>query len=148
MLRRLRTELRRARAFSLAGRTLARRAVSARRLSERLERAGVAPELGNEAVTVLSDAGLVDDARLARARADTLAKRGYGDAAILDRLAAEGIDDREAREAVGRLEREAVRATALVAAAGDRASAARRLVRRGFTHDTVEDVLGPLDSDA
>src|SRR5204862_385093 len=90
-LRLLRRELRRAEALAVAGRALRARDLSAQRLAQRLTRAAVAPVALEESLDVLARAGLVDDARLARNRAERLAERGYGDAAIRHDLELQGI---------------------------------------------------------
>jgi SOS response regulatory protein OraA/RecX len=143
VLRRLRRELRHAEATALAGRALARRDVSARRLGERLERR-VGPLAASETVERLVAAGIVDDGRLARTRAGSLAERGFGDAAILARLQAEGVAAETAREVIDDLPSERERAAQMVGS--DRsAKIARLLARRGFAAETIEDALGPLD---
>jgi SOS response regulatory protein OraA/RecX len=93
----------------------------------------------------LKASGLVDDAKLASGRAESLAKRGWGNSAIAARLAAEGFGDQEAREAIEALEPEIQRVAPFVADIPDRRKAWALLVRRGFAHDSVEDVLGTLD---
>lgn len=144
-LRRLRAELRRVEALAVAGRALSRRDVSRARLGERLRRAGVSPAEEERALATLERAGLVDDRRLARGRAAALAERGWGDAAIQDRLEAEGIDAPTARAAVDELPPERERALALTGDKGDRRKAASFLARRGFSPDSVEAVAGVLD---
>jgi regulatory protein len=146
-LRRLRAELSRARAVGLAARTVARRDVSVRELEDRLARAEVAPSTAVDVVAALQRVGAVDDARFARARAAALAERGYGDAAIGARLESAGVSEGLVREALAELPPESERARALVAREHDRAESVRLLARRGFSADTVEDVLGPLDCD-
>ena len=70
-----------------AARTVARRDVSSRRLSERLESRGIRAERRpRRAVDRARGAGVVDDARRPRARARALAERGWGDAAVAARL--------------------------------------------------------------
>src|SRR5918996_5821062 len=96
-LRLLRTELKRAEALATAGRALAQAPLSRRRLGERLRRRGVTPEAERAAVGTLAAAGLVDDARLAHGRAQTLADRGWGDLAIAARLEREGFGAEDAR---------------------------------------------------
>jgi regulatory protein len=145
LLRRLRAELAEARARELAGRALARRELSRCELERRLARARVEPRAGERAVEALERVGVLDDARVAFARAQALAERGYGDAAICARLAAAGIGEPEARAAVAILEPEDERARRLVSAERDLARAARTLARRGFDPGTVESILGPLD---
>jgi SOS response regulatory protein OraA/RecX len=145
LLRRLRAELRRADALESATRALARRDLAGRRVSERLRRRGV-PRATEEAVlATLTSAGVVDDARLARARARALADGGWGDAAIAARLAREGIGEADAAAALGELAPERTRAGELVAKEPDRRRAARLLARRGFSFDAVEDVVGLVD---
>ena len=148
LLRSLRRELRQAEAIALAGRTLRRRDVSTKRLTERLARAGVAPSAAKGAVGALSDARIVDDARLAAARASALAQKGWGDAAITARLEAEGIGADDARRAIGALAPEPNRAEALAAAQPDRRKAWTLLCRRGFHESTIEDVVGGWTSES
>lgn len=145
LLRRIRRELRSAEALALAGRALARRDLSARRLEERLERAKVRRPVATGAVRRLAEARVVDDARVARGRATSLAARGWGDAAILGRLERDGIDEAVAREALADLPAEGERAARLVAPEGDRRRAAALLVRRGFSVDAIEHAVGGLD---
>jgi len=147
LLRALRAELRRADALARAGRTLARRDLSRAALRERLRGAGVAPADAGEAVHVFERAGLLDDERAARARAAALAERGWGDAAIVERLGVEGFAEGLAGGAVAGLEAEVARASGLTGGEGDRRRAAARLARRGFSEDTIEAVVGPLDVD-
>jgi hypothetical protein len=77
-LRRLRTELRRVEAIGLAGRLLRHRDLAAERLEAELARRHVPPADRREALNALRRAGIVDDARLASRRAQTLAERGPG----------------------------------------------------------------------
>lgn len=145
LLRRLRAELRTAEALALAGDTLRRRDVSEHRLAEELRRAGIAPAVETKVLATLVEAGAVDDARLAAARARGLAERGWGDLAIAARLEGEGIPEPEARAAIEELEPETERASRLAAGAGDHTKAWRFLSRRGFDPETLESVLGVLD---
>jgi len=145
LLRLLRRELRRAEALDLAGRTLRRRDLSLRSLSERLERAGVAPAAGRSALLALSEARIVDDARLANGRAATLAERGWGNAAIAARLEAEGIPEAEAISAIAKLEPEAARAARATAAVSGQRKAWTLLTRRGFDEETIEAIVETLD---
>jgi regulatory protein len=147
LLRQLRRELRRAEALDLAGRTLRRRDLSLRRLSERLERAGVAPAAGRSALLALSEARIVDDARLADGRAATLAERGWGNTAIAARLEAEGIPEADAGSAIAKLEPETARAARAAAAVSDPRKAWALLTRRGFDEETIEAVVETLDEE-
>lgn len=145
LLRRLRHELQHADALHRAGRALARRPLSEQRLEERLERQGLAPDARRNAVTRLKASGLVDDAKLARGRADSLAGRGWGNSAIAARLAADGFAESAARGAIERLEPEMERAVALVVNVPDRRKAWALLARRGFAPDSLETAIGALD---
>jgi SOS response regulatory protein OraA/RecX len=147
LLRRLRKELRHAEALALAGRTLRRRDLSLRRLSERLERAGVAPAAERSALAALTEARIMDDRRLAGRRAGALAERGWGDAAIAARLQAEGIPDPEAGAAIRDLEPETGRAARTAGGLTDPRKAGAMLMRRGFDEETIQAVLGSLDGD-
>jgi SOS response regulatory protein OraA/RecX len=144
-LRRLRAELRRLEALTKATRALTRSDLSRSRLSRRLTAAGVAPAEAERALQTLERSRLIDDRRLARSRAAALAARGWGDAAIAERLQAEGIPPAEARAAVAALVPESERALALVSAGQDRRRSALVLIRRGFEPDSIEAALGPLD---
>ena len=72
-LRLLRRELRKAEALQVATRALRSRDLSRRRLAERLERAAVPPAAAAESLGTLERAGIVDDRRVARLRAQALA---------------------------------------------------------------------------
>ncbi len=146
-LRRIRSETARARGVAVAARALARRDLSAGQLDARLARARVAPSTAGEVVAALQQAGVVDDGRLACARARALADRGYGDAAIAARLETEGIEEPLVRDALAELAPEADRAQAVARRERDPRRAGRLLARRGFAHETVESVLGALDWD-
>jgi SOS response regulatory protein OraA/RecX len=148
VLRRLRTELRRSRGFAVAGAALARRDLSLASLRRRLEQGGIPPATASDVVRTLIEAGVADDARLARRRAAELAGRGYGDAAIAARLDGEGIEAAAASQALALLEEEPVRARRLLANERDAPRAARKLVRRGFAPEVIEDVAGALDAEA
>ncbi len=147
LLRRLRRELREAEALTVAGRSLRRRDLSTRRLAERLEKAGVAPAAERSALQALTDARVLDDARLAEARASSLAERGWGDAAIAARLEAEGIAEGDARGALAGLPAEALRAEKVIRGLS-RAKAWALLARRGFDEETIGAAVGWLDEEA
>jgi SOS response regulatory protein OraA/RecX len=136
-LRLVRRELRRAEALQAAGRALRHRDLSRRRLAERLE-AAVPPAAAAASLAALERAGLVDDDRVARVRAESLAERGYGDEAIRHRLRAEGLPE----EALSELTPEAERARPLIERRGSGARTARWLAARGFGEETVERALG------
>jgi len=141
-VRLLRRELRRAEALRIATRALWARDLSTRRLGERLARAAVSPATAADSVAALTRAGLVDDARLARTRAEELAERGYGDAAIRHRLDREGVPDELVAEAVAALGGETERAARLIERRGTGIRTARYLTGRGFGEEAVEAALG------
>jgi SOS response regulatory protein OraA/RecX len=122
-LRLLRRELRRAEAI---------------RLSERLERAAVAPGVLEESIGVLARAGLVDDARFAHNRAEGLAGRGYGDEAIRHDLEQQGVRGDLVAQALERLEPERDRAGRIAARRGRGAKTARYLASKGFGQEALE----------
>jgi regulatory protein len=145
LLRDLRRALRRSEALEAAVRTVSRHDVSARRLRQRLDARGIASSEAQAAVDTLASAGVVDDERLARARARSIADRGWGDAAIAARLEREGLSSGAVTQAIGELATEHERAAALISGEPDRRAAWRLLGRRGFAPETVEDILGLLD---
>jgi SOS response regulatory protein OraA/RecX len=134
-------ELRRAEALRVAGRALRSRDLSRRRLAERLERT-VPPQTAAESLATLERAGLVDDQRVAQARAGALADRGWGDEAIRHRLRAEAFDETVVGEAVHALEPEGERARRLIDRRGPGPRTARYLAGRGFGEDAVEAAFG------
>ena len=141
-LRLLRRELRRAEALHVAGRALRHRDLSRRRLAERLERADVPPAAATESLAALERAGAVDDARVARVRAHSLADRDYGDEAIRYRLLTEGLDEELVGEALAELPGEAERAAPLIARRGAGPRTARYLAGRGFGEEALEAASG------
>lgn len=141
-LRLLRRELRRAEALGIAGRALRTHDLSKRRLADRLERAGVPPAAQEESLETLARAGLVDDGRFSRNRAEALARRGFGDAAIRHDLARQGVTSGLAEAALLELEPEAGRARRLVERRGVGPRTARYLAAKGFGEDALEAALG------
>jgi SOS response regulatory protein OraA/RecX len=135
--RRLRRELRRGEALVAAARALRGRDLSEARLRERLERRGIAAAPREDAVLALTRAGLVDDRRVALARAAALAERGYGDAAIRWDLECQGLPPALAVEAIATLDSEAGRAARICRSRGSGPATARWLARRGFGEEAV-----------
>jgi SOS response regulatory protein OraA/RecX len=140
-LRDLRRELRRFEALSVAARALHSRDLSRQALGDRL-RSRVDPTAAGAALDTLERAGLVDDARSARSRAESLAARGYGDEAIRLDLRRRGFDDEVVRVSVEALEPELERASQLVDRRGASPQTARFLAGKGFDEETVESALG------
>lgn len=139
--------LRRERAEGVALRALARRDESRHALSTRLARAGVTPDTRREVLDRATDAGLLDDARYAAARAFALAERS-GDLLILDDLRRRGIDEQCARAAVAALEPESARVRRLVATRGVSARTVRRLAARGFSEESLEGLVAQVETGA
>ncbi len=138
-------ELRRAEALGVAVRALRYHDLSRRRLEERLSRRGMRAEAQEDAMDALERAGLVDDGRVASSRAEALAARGYGDAAIRFKLEDEGLATGLVAEALAGLESEAVRAGKLLDRRGRGPAAVRWLASRGFDAGTLEDLAGFAD---
>src|SRR5215468_10018796 len=131
-------------ALEAAAKALAHRDRSAANLTAYLERHGTAPEEASRAVERLQEAGYVDDARYASSRAQALAGRGYGDEGVRFELERDGVQPDEIDAALASLPPERERALSLVRAARAPAAAIRRLVAKGFSHDTIEAVLAAL----
>jgi SOS response regulatory protein OraA/RecX len=144
LLRELRRELRRHRALTTATRALRTRPLSARRLDERLRRAGFVADERAEALAVAGRAGFVDDERFAAARAALLAERHSGDALIRHDLLSQGIDDESVERALATLEPEPARAVRAATSRSTAAATARYLARRGFAEDAIEAAVGGL----
>jgi regulatory protein len=138
-------ELRRERALGLAVRALRHRDLSRRRLEERLAARGANAAARAEALGTLERAGLVDDARLAAARAEALAGRGYGDAAIRAALERDGVEEKLVAEALEGLAPEALRARGLLEQEGAGPRTLRRLAGRGFDASVLEELSGFAD---
>jgi SOS response regulatory protein OraA/RecX len=141
-LRLLRRELRRAEALAVATRILATSDQSALALRKRLERRGIEPRVRQETVQVLERSGLVDDRRTAAARAQALAARGYGDAAIAADLERRGFDRASAAAALAALEPESERAAEIAAHRGTSPKTAHFLASKGFSDEAVEAACG------
>jgi regulatory protein len=142
-LRTLRRELRRAEALAVAGRALRARDMSRTSLAVRLERAAVAPAAVEASLRALEHAGALDDERFARGRAESLAGRGYGDAAIRRDLEAHGLVRDIVDSAMDPLEPEPERARQVVERRGTGPRTARFLAGKGFGPESCELALGP-----
>jgi SOS response regulatory protein OraA/RecX len=90
----------------------------------------------------LEGVGYVDDRRVARSRAETLAARGQGDDAIRHDLEQRGLEADVIDDALAALGPETERAAALVARLGPTAKTAARLQRKGFSAESLEAALG------
>lgn len=147
-LRRLARVRRRLRGEQVAVRALARREHSRATLDRRLARAGLTDTVRRDVLERAEHAGLVDDTRYAERRALQLADRGYGDRLVLEDLARHGVADEVVRAALARLEPEAARAGRLVEARGASARTLRYLASRGFSEDSLEDLVAKLEGGA
>jgi SOS response regulatory protein OraA/RecX len=146
--RELARELRRARALAQATRLLAASGRSRGELEKRLSRARHSDEAREEAVGALERAGVLDDARLAESRAERLARRGYGDAAIRSDLRRRLIPAEQATAAVAALEPEIARVRVLVDGQTVTPALLRRLASRGFSRDTLEEIAAAFAQEA
>ncbi len=124
-----------------AVRALARRDLSTRQLDERLERTGVPAAARREALASAERLGYLDDERFALGRAEALAERGLGDAAIAYDLEQAGLDESLVAPALGSLAPESERAKHLASSLGGGVRAARALARKGFARESIEAAL-------
>ena len=135
---------RRRSALETATAALARADRSAAGLAAYLERRGATADAAARAVEQLAEAGYVDDGRYAERRAEVLAGRGHGDAAIRFDLKKNGIDADAIEEALAGLAPERDRAAALLGGAPTALAGARRLAQKGFSADAIESALAAL----
>lgn len=138
--RELAREVRRAKALAAASRSLAASDRSQRALEQRLARAGHSAAAREEAISSLARSGALDDARLARSRAELLARRGYGDAAIRADLRRRQIASEVAASAVTALEPERERLRQVIENERLTPALLRRLAARGFARDSLDEV--------
>jgi regulatory protein len=136
-------------AFDLAVASLRAYDRSRSDVEERLERAGVAPDEVRETLATLERLGYLDDRRFAVARAEELARRGYGDEWIRRDLREHGVERETAAAAVEALTAEPERAARLAAGSGGAPHRrfAARLQRKGFSGDSIEAALGAAFAD-
>ena len=133
-------EIRRAKALAAATRSLAASDRSERALEQRLARAGHSAAAREAAIASLARAGAVDDVRLAQSRAELLARRGYGDAAIRADLRRRLIAPEAAAAAVEALEPELERLRRTLEQQSVTPALLRRLAGRGFSRDALEEI--------
>jgi SOS response regulatory protein OraA/RecX len=148
MARELAREVRRAKALAAATRSLAASERSERALEQRLARAGHSAAAREEAIASLARAGVIDDTRLAATRAEQMARRGYGDAAIRADLRRRQIAPEAAAGAVAGLEPEAQRLRRLLEGESLTPALLRRLSARGFSRDALDDVTSSFAFEA
>lgn len=146
--RELAREVRRAKALAAATRSLAASDRSTRALEQRLARAGHSAAACEDAIASLSRAGAIDDTRLAAGRAELLARRGYGDAAIRADLRRRLIAPDVAASAVAGLEPELERLRRVLGNESVTPALLRRLAGRGFSRDTLDEVTSTVAFEA
>jgi len=138
---------------------LARRAHSEQELAEKLSAKGFTAAAVTRTVARLKTQGYLDDARLAADRAERLRASGFGPEGIRAKLAQKGLASEtveQTLEASGEdQERESARrllasrfATAALKEPQIRARAFRLLLRRGYSQEVVESLLGGAPDDA
>jgi regulatory protein len=128
--------------LEVAARALHRRDRSRQDVDARLQRAGIGDADRAETLERLERIGYLDEDRFARSRAATLAERGHGDAAIRADLEQQGVEADRVDAALAQLAPEHERAAALVEGLGASARTASRLLRKGFSPELVEELLG------
>lgn len=146
--RELAREIRRARALASATRSLAASDRSERALDQRLARAGHSAAAREDAIASLARAGVLDDARVAESRAELLARRGYGDAAIRADLRRRLVGQEATAAAVAALEPEPERLRRLLEAESITPALLRRLAGRGFSRDALDEVAASFAPEA
>jgi regulatory protein len=128
-------------ALEAAAAALARRDHSTSGLVGYLAERGIDSDEAQEAVDRLAGAGYIDDGRTASVRAESMAGRGYGDAAIRADLEARGLTAERIDVALAALDPESERARSILDRDGATARTARRLIAKGFSDDTVESAI-------
>jgi SOS response regulatory protein OraA/RecX len=140
--------VRRAKALAAATRSLAASDRSERALERRLAQAGHSAAAREDAIAALARAGAIDDARLAESRAELLARRGYGDAAIGADLRRRLIAPEVAASAVAALEPELERLRRALENESLTPRLLRRLAGRGFSRDTLDEIASSFALEA
>ena len=146
--RELAREIRRARAVAAATRSLAASDRSAQALERRLARAGHSAAAREDAIALLARTGAIDDVRLAESRAEALARRGYGDAAIRADLRRRLIAPEAASSAVAALEPETARLRRMLENESVTPALLRRLAGRGFSRESLDEVAASFALEA
>jgi len=145
-----------AQAMAHALKLLRHRARSRHELSLALARKGFSEDVAHATLARLAELGYLDDARFARARAESLLSAGrLGEASVRERLLAHGLSESEADAALADAKAE-VGFDALASGRTllqrrrlwgrplderEKAQAARFLTARGFSEDDVERLL-------
>lgn len=128
-------------AFGALVAALARRDLTSSQLERRLLEAGFEPTACADALARASEAGYLDDGRVAVERARRLAERNASDAVIRADLEARGVPEERVEVALAAVTPELVRAERLAGRLGGGSRAARALVRKGYPDDVVERII-------
>ena len=145
--RALNRALRADRAFSAAARLLRYSDQSSAMLESKLARRGVRAAERVAVVDTLTDASIVDDARFARMRAESLARRLYGNDAIRHDLELRGIEGEPVELAIAGLEPEPQRVESVIESRGLSRQTLTFLGRRGFAVETLEELIARVEAD-
>jgi SOS response regulatory protein OraA/RecX len=113
-----------------------------------LAQAGHSAAAREDAIASLARTGGLDDARLAESRAELLARRGYGDAAIQADLRRRQIEAETAASAVAALEPEPERLRRVLEDQPFTPGLLRRLAGRGFSRDSLDEVASSFALEA
>lgn len=137
-------------AFDIACRWLARAPRSRAEVDARLRQLGFSDRAVEQALHRLCQLHFLDDEQLARTRAEALTARGYGNPWIERDLTERGISEELVASTLAALPAETERAHQWLErrlAGRARRVAWDTLLRRGFTVEAVESLLGPLDDE-
>ena len=129
-------------AFQIAVGALSRRELTSSELVTRLLRAGVERAEAETVAARLEEDGYQSNARAAMERARVLASRPVGDAAIAADLGRRGLSRDEISTALAEVGPEIDRARSLATRLGPGPRLSRTLSTRGFSHETVDALLG------
>ena len=130
-------------AVESALRALRHRDRSSGELDRRLAKQGFSEAARKHALDTLVRTAVVDDARFALARAQSLAARGFGNERIRYELALADVERTTVDEAISELDPEAERAARIVARRGAGPKTARYLRARGFGSEMAAAVAAP-----
>lgn len=130
--------------IDLAARALEQRDHSRQEIDEKLARAGIDDDARAESLKTLERLGYIDDGRFTADRAAVLAARGYGDAYIRFDLERHGADAESVESALAALEPESARARELAAQLGAGPNAVAKLSRKGFSDESLEEIVAAL----
>ena len=124
-------------ALESALRALRHRDRSVREIDRKLAERGFSEIEREHALETLRRTGLIDDARFAQTRAESLAARGAGDGLIRHELMEAGVEPELVRSTLECVEPEIERAQRIVEARGASPKTARYLQGRGYSYDVV-----------